>query len=213
MIQIAPHNSRHPPLRLRNPRRCFCRDGRMAVPADLASWVACPNYYERNHERQQNKPITDSYFAEWRAMKDPGGVEALLISAFAKCGVKSPVVQKWLASKALFFERAAEFLSEAICAGRKAVDGVLRDHYVGPLTKLGMSVRASATRSACEYLRRFEARRDNEWSLRYLQVRGGRATGIPTWTAADAPVGLSRRSGHELTHGADQGPAPREVRI
>ena len=115
--------------------------------------------------------MVNSYFAEWRTMQNPRTVEGLLISAFANHSVKNPVVQKWLASasRALFSERAAAFLSEEICSGQKAVDEVLREHYVGPLTKLGLAVRASAARSGCEYLRRVEGLRENEWSLRYLQ--------------------------------------------
>jgi hypothetical protein len=113
--------------------------------------------------------MVSSYFAEWRTMKNPDSVEGLLMSVFARHDVKNPVVQKWLASTALFSGKGADFLSEEICADQKAVDDVLRQHYVGPLTKLGMSARASAARSACEYLRRAEVRRDNEWSLRYLQ--------------------------------------------
>jgi hypothetical protein len=113
--------------------------------------------------------MVNSYFAEWRTMKNPLAVEGLLTSAFERHNAKNPVVQKWLASKAVFSERAAEFLSEKICSDQKAVDDVLREHYVGQLTKLGMSIRASAAKSACEYLRRVEGRQDNEWSLRYLQ--------------------------------------------
>ena len=113
--------------------------------------------------------VVSSYFAEWRAMKDPRAVEGLLISVLARHDAKNPVVRKWLGSKALFSERAAEFLSEQICSDQKAVDDVLREHYVGTLTKLGLSVRASAASSACEYLRRMESRRDDEWSLRFLQ--------------------------------------------
>jgi len=106
--------------------------------------------------------MVNSYFAEWRTMQNPRTVEGLLISAFANHSVKNPVVQKWLASasRALFSERAAAFLSEEICSGQKAVDEV---------TKLGLAVRASAARSGCEYLRRVEGLRENEWSLRYLQ--------------------------------------------
>ena len=113
--------------------------------------------------------VVSSYFAEWRTMKDPGAVEGLLISVLARHDANNLVVRKWLGSKALFSEKAAEFLSEEICSDQKAVDDVLREHYVGPLTKLGLSVRASAASSACEYLRRMESRRDDEWSLRFLQ--------------------------------------------
>jgi len=113
--------------------------------------------------------VVSSYFAEWRGMKDPRAVEGLLISVLVRHDAKNPVVRKWLASKALFSERAAEFLSEQICSDQKAVDDVLREHYVGPLTKLGLSVRGSAASAACEYLRRMESRRDDEWSLRFLQ--------------------------------------------
>ncbi len=113
--------------------------------------------------------MVNSYFAEWRAMEDPRAVENLLVSVFTNYGANNPVVRKWLASNALFSEKAAVFLSDEICSGQRAVDEVLHEHYVGPLTKLGMSVRASAARSACDRLRRMESRQNNEWSLRYLQ--------------------------------------------
>jgi len=115
--------------------------------------------------------MVNSYFAEWRTMENPRTVEGLLISAFAKYSAKNLAVQKWLAgaSKGLFSERAAAFLSEEICSGQKAVDEVLHEHNVSKWTKLGMLARASAAKSACEYLRRMEGLRDNEWSLRYLQ--------------------------------------------
>jgi hypothetical protein len=91
------------------------------------------------------------------------------MSVFARNDANNLVVRQWLGSKALFSERAAEFLSEEICSDQNSVDDVLLEHYVGSLTKLGRSVRASAASSACEYLGRMEGRRDDEWSLRFLQ--------------------------------------------
>jgi len=113
--------------------------------------------------------MVNSYFVEWRTAKNPSALEALLVSVLLGHGGTNPVVQKWLVSKALFSERAAEFLAERVCLDPKGVDEVLREHYVGPLTKLGLCARASAARLSCECLRRMEGSRDNEWSLRYLQ--------------------------------------------
>ena len=102
-------------------------------------------------------------------MNDPVSVERLLSAVFSSYNKRNPVVQKWHASRRLFTDQAATFLADEICSGQKAVDQVLRDYYVGPLTKLGLSVRASAARSACDYLRRTEGSRDNEWSLGCLK--------------------------------------------
>jgi hypothetical protein len=113
--------------------------------------------------------MVNCYFAEWRTMKEPGAVEGLLISVFARHSAKNLIVRKWLASKALFSEGAAAFLAQEICSGQKAVDDVLREHNVGPLTKLGLSARALAARLACDTLRKMEGGRDSEWSFRYLQ--------------------------------------------
>lgn len=113
--------------------------------------------------------IVDSYFSEWRTMNDPAALERLLTSVFSSYSGANPVVKKWHANKPLFSEQAATFLADRICSAQHGVDDVLKDHYVRPLTKLGQSVRASAARSACEYLRRTERDRDEEWGLRYLQ--------------------------------------------
>ena len=110
-----------------------------------------------------------SYFSEWREMKNPGAVETLLTSIFRSYDGRNPVVQKWDSNKRLFSEDSASFLAGEICAGQKSVDEVLKSFYVGPLTKLGLSVRAAAARSAGEQLHRQEGSRDNDWSLRYLQ--------------------------------------------
>jgi hypothetical protein len=113
--------------------------------------------------------MVNAYFSEWRDMDDPPAVEQLLRSVFSSASGKNPVVQKWRECKSLFSEHAVTFLADAICAGQKAVDDTLRDYYVGPLTKLGRSVRDSAARAACEHLSRTERRQDSEWSVRYLQ--------------------------------------------
>ena len=74
-----------------------------------------------------------------------------------------------ISNERLFSDQAASFLAAEICDGQKTVDEVLKSYYVGPLTRLGLSVRAIAARSAGEHLRRMEGSRDNEWSMRYLQ--------------------------------------------
>jgi hypothetical protein len=109
------------------------------------------------------------YFAEWRTMEDPAAAERLLPYIFRRYEGKNPVVQKWQACPSLFSERAAAFLAHEICSDQKAVDDVLRWFYIGATTKLGLCVRASAAKSACEYLQRMEGSRDAEWSLRCLR--------------------------------------------
>ena len=69
----------------------------------------------------------------------------------------------------LFSKESATLLTAEICDGQIPVDEVLKNYYVGPLTKLGLSARDLAARSAGEHLRRIEGRRDTEWSLRYLK--------------------------------------------
>jgi hypothetical protein len=113
--------------------------------------------------------LVNSYFSGWRTMQDPSEIEKLLISVFIGYGGKNPIVQKWLASRALFSENAASFLAEEICEKQRAVDEVLHEYYVGPVTKLGLSVRSSVADAATAYLLRMEPLRDGEWSLRYLQ--------------------------------------------
>ena len=113
--------------------------------------------------------MVNAYFSDWRDMDDPATVEQLLRSVFASASDKNPVVQKWRECKPLFSEHSVTFLADEICAGQKAVDDTLEDYYVGPLTKLGRSVRDSAARAACEHFRRTERSRDSEWGVRYLQ--------------------------------------------
>jgi hypothetical protein len=113
--------------------------------------------------------MVNGYFSEWREMKSPATVEALLTGVFRRYGGKNPVVQEWQDRPALFSDRAAGFLATEICSGQKAVDEVLKSHNVRPLTKLGLSARDAAARSASEYLRRVEGVRDNEWSLHCLK--------------------------------------------
>lgn len=147
--------------------RTLCSDEKTALRSEfIAALTRSP---ERLKRSRCLYGMVNGYFSEWRTMNDPLSVERLLTSVFSSYNGKNPVVQKWYANKRLFSEHAATFLADDICSGQKAVDDVLKDYYVGPLTKLGLSVRASAAKSACEYLRRTESGRDNEWSLRYLQ--------------------------------------------
>lgn len=113
--------------------------------------------------------IVNSYFSEWRQMSNPVAIESLLIGVFRSFGPKNPVVQTWRDNGRLFSEEAASFLAAQICDEQKSVDEVLKSYYVGPLTKLGLSVRAVAARSAGERLHCLERSRDNEWSMRYLK--------------------------------------------
>jgi hypothetical protein len=113
--------------------------------------------------------VANSYFSEWREMKNPATVEGLLTTVFASYNGKNPVVTKWHQAGRLFSKESATLLSAEICDGQLPVDDVLKTYYVGPLTKLGRSVRDLAARAAGEHLRSIEGRRDTEWSLRYLQ--------------------------------------------
>ncbi len=113
--------------------------------------------------------MVNSYFSEWRTMKDPAKIEGLLASVFASYGERNPVVKKWRTNGMLFSERAAVFTASLICQGRKTVDDVLRDHYIEPLTKLAKSVRDTTAQAACQKLRELEKSQDNEWSLGYLR--------------------------------------------
>ena len=146
--------------------RALCSAEETALRPEFV--VALAEHPEKLKRSRSLYGMVNSYFAEWRAMENPRAIENLLVSVFANHYANNPVVQKWLASKDLFSEKAAVFLSSEICSGQKAVDEVLREHYVGPLTKLGMSVRALAAKSACDRLRRMEGGQNNEWSLRYL---------------------------------------------
>ncbi len=146
--------------------RTLCSAEEMALrPMFVASLVKDPERLKRNRCLYG---MVNAYFAHWRTMKDPGVVEGLLLSVFASYATRNLVVQKWLASKALFSDGAAAFLAEEICAGQKAIDEVLRDRNIGPLTKLGLSARALTATVACEYLRQEEGTRNDEWTLKYL---------------------------------------------
>jgi hypothetical protein len=146
--------------------RALCSDETTALRPEFISALT------RNPEKLKRSRclygIVNGYFSEWRTMNDPGTVERLLASVFSSYNGKNLVVQKWHASRALFSEQAATFLADEICLGKKAVDDVLKDYNVRPLTKLGLSVRASAARSACDYLRRMEGMREKAWHLGYL---------------------------------------------
>ena len=128
--------------------------------------------------------MVDSYFSEWRRMNNPAGVEKLLMSAFSLYSTKNPVVRKWEHCRPLFSEQAATFLANHICSGQRAVDEILKDHFVRPLTRLAVSVRTAAARSACEALRQVEREGDNESSLRCLQWITEKV--LSDLTAADA---------------------------
>ena len=113
--------------------------------------------------------MVNSYFSEWREMNGPAALESLLIAVFATAYSKNPVVQKWRKNETLFSDQAASLLAGEICTDQKTVDEVLKSYYVGPLTRLGVCVRAIAARAAGERLHRMEGSRDNEWSMRYLK--------------------------------------------
>ncbi len=147
--------------------RALCSDEGTALrPEFIGALAARP---ERLKRSRCLYGMVDSYFSAWRAMKDPVGVERLLVTAFEAYNGRNPVIQKWDTNKKLFSEQAASFLSEDICSGQKSVDDVLKQFYVRPFTRLGLSVRASAAKSACEYFRRAESTKDSEWCLRYLR--------------------------------------------
>lgn len=147
--------------------RTLCSDEKTALRTEfVAALMRSPEKLKRSRCLYG---LVNGYFSEWRTMKNPTNVEGLLTSVFASYGGRNPVVQKWQTNEMLFSELAAVFAANLICQGRRAVDDVLKEYYVGPLTKLGLSIRASAARSACEYLHGTEGSRDGEWSIRYLQ--------------------------------------------
>jgi hypothetical protein len=146
-------------------RTLCCAEETALRPMFVAALVTDP---ERLKRTRCLYGVVNAYFADWRTMKDPTVVEDLLISVLANCTARNLVVRKWLASKSLFSENAAAFLAEEICSGQGAVDEVLREHNVGPLTKLGLTARALAATVACEYLRKVEGTRKDEWALKYL---------------------------------------------
>ena len=113
--------------------------------------------------------LVHNYFLAWRGMLNPSAVEGLLITAFTSYSTKNPVVQKWLAHPDLFSSQAASSLAAEICAGQKSVDDTLRSYYIGPLTKLALSVRAAVADSAGQAFRQSESSHDQDWSLRYLR--------------------------------------------
>ena len=76
----------------------------------------------------------------------PAALESLLTAVFATAYGKNPVVQKWRKNETLFSDQAASFLAGEICTDQKTVDEVLKSYYVGPLTRLGVCVRAIAAR-------------------------------------------------------------------
>jgi len=147
--------------------RALCSSEKTALRPEFIAALA------RNPEKLKRSRclygIVISYFSEWREMKNPSAVEDLLMAVFGSYHGRNPVVHKWHTSEKLFSQYGATFLAEEICAGQKSVDEVLKGHYVGPLTRLGLSVRAMAAKSAGEHLRHLEKSRDQDWSLRYLQ--------------------------------------------
>ncbi len=146
-------------------RTLCCAEETALQPTFVAALVRDP---ERLTRTRCLYGAVNAYFAHWRTMKDPTMVEGLLISVLASCPARNLVVRKWLDSKALFSEGAAAFLAREICSGQRHVDEVLREHNVGPLTKLGLSARALAATVACEHLRKVESVRNDEWAFTYL---------------------------------------------
>jgi len=147
--------------------RTLCSSEKTALQPEFIA--ALGRYPDRLNRSRCLYGIVNSYFSEWRQMKSPVAVESLLIGVFRSFGRKNPVVQTWRSNGRLFSEEAAAFLAGQICDEQKSVDEVLKSHYVGPLTKLGLSVRSAAVRSAGERLHRLERSRDDEWSIRYLK--------------------------------------------
>lgn len=113
--------------------------------------------------------MVNSYFSEWRDIRNASQVEGLLMSVFASYGDRNPVVKKWRTNGMLFSERAASFVANLICQDREAVDEVLNGFYIQPLTRLGRAVRDLAAEAARKQLLELEKDHDNEWSLTYLR--------------------------------------------
>ena len=147
-------------------RALCCAEETAVLPELVAAIARDPDRLKRNRCLYG---MVNGYFAEWRTMEQPGKLERLLVSAFEKHSAKNPVVQKWVADKRLFSEEAAAFLALEVCISEKAVDEVLHERYIGPLTKLGISARALAAKFACEVLQQKETARGGEWSFHYLQ--------------------------------------------
>lgn len=147
--------------------RTLCSAERTALhPGFIAALAGNPHMLNRSRCLYG---IVNSYFSEWRQMKNPAAVESLLNGVFQSFGARNPVVQTWRNNGRLFSKEAATFLAGQVCDEQKSVDEVLKTYYVGPLTKLGLSVRAAAARSAGAGLHRLEGSRDDEWSIRYLK--------------------------------------------
>ena len=147
--------------------RTLCSSEKTALQPEFIAALA--RYPDKLNRSRCLYGIVNGYFSEWRQMKSPLAVESLLAGVFRSFGRKNPVVQTWRSNGRLFSEEAAAFLAGQICDEQKSVDEVLKSYYVGPLTKLGLSVRAAAARSAGERLHRLERSRDDEWSIRYLK--------------------------------------------
>lgn len=147
--------------------RTLCSAERTALnPEFIAALAGNPHMLKRSRCLYG---MVNSYFCEWRQMKNPAAIESLLNGVFQSFGAQNPVVQIWRNNGKLFSKEAATFLAGQICDQQKTVDEVLKTHYVGPLTKLGLSVRAAAARFAGANLHRLEGSRDAEWSIRYLK--------------------------------------------
>jgi hypothetical protein len=147
--------------------RALCSSEKMALRPELVAAL------QRNPEKLKRSRclygVVNSYFSEWREMKDPVVVERLLTAVFAIYSGKNPVVAKWRQTEKILSAQAATLLATEICVGQKTVDDVLKSYYIGPLTKLARSIRDSSGKSAGERLHHLEGSRDNEWSLGYLQ--------------------------------------------
>jgi hypothetical protein len=128
---------------------------------------------EKNSERLESGRciygLAAAYFAEWRSMKDAAAIERVLTSACERYEGRNPAIQKWRSSRALFSAGSAGWLALAVCAKQQAVNEVLAEYYVGPLTRLGLTVRASAARAACDIFREAERSSSEEWALQYLR--------------------------------------------
>lgn len=146
-------------------RALCCSDETALRPEFIAALTKNP---ERLDSGRCIYGIANAYFSAWRAMKDPAAVERLLTAACERYSGRNPAIQKWRSSRLLFSENAEGWLALAVCAKQRAVNEVLAEYYVGPVTKLGRAVRASAARKACEILREAESSSGPEWSLQYL---------------------------------------------
>ena len=122
--------------------------------------------------------MVNSYFSEWRTMKDPATVEGLLTSVFRELSERNRSLRNGERMGCSFRNRPPRSWPSEICHGPgRRVDEVLKDHYVGPLTKLGEVGPRPAASAVCVRKSASHSRgsRDNEWSLRLFAVDDGEA--------------------------------------